>query len=65
MQKMFYFQPPVNLLVNLVKVFVFVSVNSDDDEADAVEVDVCLRGFSTVTLGRLPSKVNFCSSFSL
>lgn len=61
---MFYFQPPVNLLVNLMRVF-FVSVNSDDDEGDAVEVDVCLRGFSTVMLGCLPSKVNFCSSFSL
>ena len=42
-----------------------MSVNSDDDEGDAVEVDVCLRGFSTVMLGCLPSKVNFCSSFSL
>lgn len=34
----------------------FIPADTDDEEA--VEIDVCLRGFSTVQLGHLPSKVN-------
>ncbi len=35
-----------------------ISFPADTDDEEAVEIDVCLRGFSIVPLGHLPSKVN-------
>ncbi|XP_078359417.1 uncharacterized protein LOC144643901 isoform X2 [Oculina patagonica] len=41
-------------LENLCKLYKIKHADTDDEEA--VEIDVCLRGFSTVPLGHLPSK---------
>ena len=34
-----------------------IYISDDTDDEDVVDIDVCLRGFSAVALGHLPSKV--------
>lgn len=42
----------------------FYLVDTDDEEP--VEIDVCLRGFSAVPLGRVSSKVHiYCQLYSM